>query len=89
MYTLDGRNMLSREEAFNEIRSALEIKDYMGDNLDALYDVLSVFRGEINLLHACHMLNALKGYGCRLLKTFFDAAEENKYLSFTMGMKHE
>ena len=89
MYILDGRNMLTKQDAYREIKTALEAPEYMGNNLDALSDVLSETRGEIALVHACAMLNSLKKYGLRILEVFFDAAEGNPHLSFTLGMRAE
>ncbi|MBQ3761747.1 MAG: barstar family protein [Clostridia bacterium] len=89
MYILDGRNMLTKQEAYAEIKKVLEAPEYMGNNLDALSDVLSETQGEITLIHACAMLNGLKKYALRLLEVFFDACEDNPYLSFTLGMKHD
>lgn len=88
MYTIDGSKMLTKKDAYQELRTALEAPDYMGANLDALHDVLGETRGEVTLIHACAMLNALGKYGCRILEVFFDAAEENEFLTFTLGMKH-
>ncbi len=85
MFIIDGRNMTSRTEAYKELKKALEAPDYMGSNLDALYDVLSEMRGEIVLLHCCTMLNSLKKFGLSLLEVFFDATGENPYLSFSLG----
>lgn len=88
MFVIDGRNMDTRENAYRELKRALEAPDYMGDNLDALYDVLSGMRGEIVLEHACTMLNALQDYSLRLLEVLFDAARDNRYLTFTVGGGH-
>ena len=87
MYIIDGEKMLSRQEAYAEIKQALEAPDYMGSNLDALFDVLTEMRGEIVLVHACAMLNSLKKFGLSLLEVFFDAASDNPYLSFSLGLK--
>ena len=89
MFIIDGRNMLTRREAYQELKRALEAPEYMGANLDALHDVLSEMRGEIVLVHACAMLNALKRFGLSLLEVLFNATNENPYLSFTLGMKHD
>ena len=80
-YTVNGSNMLTKSDAHAELASALEIKDYYGANLDALYDVLGGFRGRIRLINTVQMLNGLKGYGCKILKTLFDAASENEYIT--------
>ena len=89
MYTIDGRAMTTRQDAYAEIKRALEAPDYMGSNLDAIYDVLTGMRGEIRMTHACVMLNALGKYGCRILEVFFDAAQDNASLSFTLGHAQE
>ena len=88
MFIIDGRNMHTRQEAYAELKRALEAPDYLGSNLDALHDVLSEMRGEIVLIHACDMLNELKKFGLSLLGVIFDATNENPYLSFTLGMKN-
>ena len=88
-YIIDGSAMTTRQEAYAEIKRALEAPDYMGSNLDALHDVLTEMRGDIFLTHACKMLNALGKYGCRVLEVFFDAAEENGFISFTLGHGRE
>ena len=89
MYIINGSAMTTRQEAYAEIKRALNAPDYMGSNLDAVYDVLSEMRGDIRLTHACHMLNALGKYGCRILEVFFDAAQDNKYLTFQLGHAQE
>jgi len=81
-FVIDGRNMTARRAAHEEIAKALSFPGYYGHNLDALYDMLSTFEGTAKLAHAAEMLNSLGGYGCSLLKTFFDAAEANKRFSF-------
>ncbi len=88
MIVIDGSKMTSRAEAYKEIKAALEAPEYMGNNLDALHEILCETRGEIRLVHACEMLNSLKKYGLRLLEVFFDACEDNRHISFTLGMKH-
>jgi len=85
MYIIDGSAISTREEAYSEIRRALEAPEYFGNNLDALNDILTGMEGEIRFTHACHMLNALGAYGCRLLSVFYAAAEENSRITFTAG----
>ena len=83
-YILNGAAMLSRTAAHAEIARALELPDYYGGNLDALWDVVSVMEAEITLTQPAPMLNALGKYGCKLLQTLFEAAEENKNLTFAL-----
>lgn len=89
MYIIDCSKMTTRKDAFEELKRGLEAPDYMGANLDALHDVLGETRGEVRLVHVCKMLNALKGYGCNMLKVFFDAAEENEALTVLLGHGQE
>ncbi|MBQ3669832.1 MAG: barstar family protein [Clostridia bacterium] len=86
MYIIDGSKMLNKQEAYKELKRALEAPDYMGSNLDALNDVLGETRGEIVMIHACEMLNSLKKYGLSILGVLFDATNDNPYLTFSLGM---
>lgn len=81
---IEGVNMLSREDAHAELKRALRLPDYYGANLDALYDLASTMAGDARLNDAPVMLNALGVYGCKLLQTLFEAAEENPEFSFRL-----
>lgn len=85
MFIIDGSVITNRENAYAEIARALEAPEYFGNNLDALYDVLTGMQGDIRFSHACHMLNALGTYGCKILSVFYEAAEENPRITFTAG----
>ena len=80
--TIDGAAMLSREAAHAELARALNLPDYYGANLDALYDCASAMDAEVTLVHPAQMLDALKVYGCKLLQTLFDAADSNPDFHF-------
>ena len=79
---IDGAAMLSREAAHAELARALELPEYYGGNLDALYDCASAMEAELTLLHPAPMLDALKTYGCKLLETLYEAAECNPGFQF-------
>ena len=79
---IDGAAMLSRADAHAELARALELPEYYGANLDALYDCASTMDAELALVHPAPMLDALKVYGCRLLQTLFDAADSNPGFRF-------
>ena len=81
-YTIDGAAMLTRESAHAELKRALELPEYYGANLDALYDCISTMDAELTLIHPAPMLDALKTYGCDLLRAFYEAAEENPGFRF-------
>ena len=82
--TIDGAAMLSRESAHAELKRALELPEYYGANLDALWDCASTCDAELTLIHPASMLNALKVYGCKLIQTLCEAADNNPKFSFTV-----
>lgn len=83
-YRINGDLMHSRQEAHDEIARAMQFPEYYGRNLDALWDMLTTTSGKAVITGVSGMLNALGGYGCRLLKTFYDAAEENSRFEFSV-----
>ena len=84
-FIIEGKNMTARRPAHEEIAAALHFPEYYGHNLDALYDMLTAFEGTARLENTVEMLKNLEGYGCNLLKTFYDAMEANKRFVFIAG----
>ena len=82
---IDGAAMLSRADAHAELARALELPEYYGANLDALYDCVTAMDAELTLVHPAPMLDALKVYGCKLLETLYEAADSNSGFSFQVG----
>jgi len=80
---LDGTKMCDKTAAHEHIAEMMGFPQWYGNNLDALWDMLSE-RGEaeIVLINSAAMLNELGTYGCRLLSCFFDAAAENDHMVF-------
>lgn len=83
--TIDGRNMTTRAAAHQEIAQALQLPVYYGSNLDALWDVASTFEADVTMANPGAMLNALQGYGCKLLATLYEAAERNPEFTFQIN----
>ncbi len=83
-FVIDGMKMTERRKAHEEIARAMCFPDFYGHNLDALFDMLSTFEGSAKIVNVANALNALGGYGCNLIKTFFDAAEENSRFTFIL-----
>ncbi|MBQ1256051.1 MAG: barstar family protein [Clostridia bacterium] len=83
-YVIDGAKMADRRAAHEEIAGAMCFPEYYGHNLDALFDMLSTFEGHVSVKNVPAALNALGSYGLSLLKTFYDAAEENRRFTFTI-----
>lgn len=77
-YILNGQNMSTRENAYDEITRVLELPAYFGRNLDALWDVASCMEGEIILA------NGVIGYGETVLSLLREAADENTRLTLTI-----
>lgn len=74
---LDGSRMKDRRSTHLYLAQTLRFPAYYGRNLDALYDCLTEFCGDmlIILQHAPSMLSLLGQYGEDLLQVFQNAAE--------------
>ena len=81
---IQGAEMLTRESAHAELARALDFPEYYGANLDALWDLASTTSADAELADGAVMLNHLGVYGCKLLQTLFEAAEENPDFHFRM-----
>ena len=81
-YLIEGTNMRDRDSAHAELARALHLSPHYGANLDALWDEVSCLRADVTLAHPAAMLNSLGVYGCKLLQTLYEAAEENPDFRF-------
>ena len=81
---LDGEKMNTRERAHNYMRCKLNLTEYYGRNLDALWDMLSIYSEpiEIHLLNYYSLIDELGAYGDELIEVFRDAERENKNIKF-------
>lgn len=81
---LDGRRMESPAEAHNYLKEALNFPDYYGENLDALWDMLTSLDHPtfIVLNFSGKMRENLGVYGRKMLLTFKEAARQNHHLHF-------
>jgi ribonuclease inhibitor len=79
---LDGRKMTDRAALHDYLCEALELPDYYGRNLDALYDLLTEdgHPRKILLRGSAEVEAQLGGYGIAFLETLRQAAEENPAL---------
>ena len=80
---LDGRNMTSKESLHAYVKEKFQFPEYYGNNLDALYDLLTERTGtiEIELLYAEEIKERLCGYGEAFIETLQDAVAENKSIT--------
>mgnify|MGYP002514582791 FL=1 len=70
---LDGK--LIKKQGHDYLKEALNLPDYYGKNLDALYDCLTEIDGEIELVNADEVESDI-------IETFTDASRENDFLKF-------
>ena len=70
---LDGK--LINQSGHDYLMEALDLPDYYGKNLDALYDCLTEIECEIELVNAGEVDEDI-------IETFNDAAAENEFLTF-------
>ena len=75
IYELDGKKIA--EEGHKYLKITLNFPEYYGENLDALYDCLSVFNGEIHIKNITHINECI-------LDTFDDAVNDNEFLKVIM-----
>lgn len=81
--TLSAKNMRTKGQAHAYIKQEMGFPDYYGENLDALWDMLTGENEELEIiLTDCDLLREDLGeYGEKLLETFVQAGEENPILS--------
>lgn len=81
---LDGRRMTSRKEAHAYLKEVLALPEYYGNNLDALYDVLTE-RAEptcITLEHFDRAREFLGRYAELIVTTISQASLHNPSIDF-------
>lgn len=82
---LDGREMTTRALAHDALTRALQLPDYYGRNLDALWDMVSTMEADVQLTYAEDMLSALGMYGQKLLALLEEADAKNPSFHFSLG----
>lgn len=79
---IDGREMHSKVCAHSHIKKVMELPEYYGENLDALWDLLSTISlpTTIRLQHREALIESLGAYGEQLIDVLREAAFENDAL---------
>ena len=80
---LDGRELTAMEEVHARFAQALDLPDYYGGNLDALFDCLTETRGDVTvrLLHRKALEERLGRRGNALVGLLRRAAEEAEHIT--------
>jgi len=71
---LDGNMLLNKETAHDYLKKMLELPEYYGENLDALYDCLTELQDVEITIYAKQQENI---YFNRMIRVFKEAAKEN------------
>ena len=76
---LNGSRMLGKAEMHSYLKRKLDLPEYYGNNLDALWDCLSTdsLPRKVIICNTGMLLDNMGPYGEKLIKLFVDAAEEN------------
>lgn len=70
---LDGR--LIKKDGHDYLMEALDLPDYYGKNLDALYDCLTEICCDVTLIYSDEVEDDI-------IQTFVDASNENQFFNF-------
>lgn len=79
---LNGRFMTDRASAHDHLQKQLQLPEYYGRNLDALFDLLTerTEPTDIIVLEWAELELNLGGYAAALMDTLYDAARDNPVL---------
>lgn len=80
---LNGKRMITKEKTHAYLKRKFDFPDYYGRNLDALWDLLSVWDKEllIVIINKADVIENLNSYGNSLLKLFDELDDENRNIS--------
>lgn len=78
--TVNGEHLLEPEQAYAYLRELFGFPAYYGNNLDALYDMLTQITEPSFIIFQPAASDRQSGFYRRLLRVFRDAAEDNPAL---------
>jgi len=82
---IDALDMKDRESLHLVMKEALNLPDYYGNNLDALWDCLrDLPPTELLLRHAESLSSLPDGYGEKMIGLLREAVEEHPHFVFTL-----
>lgn len=76
---LDGKVLTNRQQLHAAIAQQLHLPDYYGENLDALWDILSSWNEPLQIVieNSSCIINNVGSYGEAVLQLLQDAQEAN------------
>lgn len=86
---LDGRLCVDRTQTHLVFKELLDLPEYYGMNLDALYDCISTMHCTLHVMYWDVMVEQLGHYGQLVLNTLTEAAEENPEFELILEEIHE
>lgn len=83
---IDGKVIIDRKTLFQQLKTQVNSQEFYGDNLDALWDVLSYMDKElhITIMNQNDLEENLGEYAKSLLKVFYDLKNINGNVSINM-----
>lgn len=83
---LDGALITDRAALHDLLAEKFAFPAYYGRNLDALYDLLSVYpeRVSVTVIHTDQLLENLGRYGKSVIQTLLDASQDNVRLTISI-----
>lgn len=84
---IDGKKITDKQALHKYLKEQCKFPDYYGNNLDALYDVLTERAEPLEIMveQAEELKEILCGYGEAFIETLQDAAAENKNFSLKLS----
>lgn len=84
---LNGKRMISKKMAHEYLKRKLNLPDHYGNNLDALWDILTCISEHIDiiLINQDILYENIGDYGASLVDTFVEAMDENPNINFTVN----
>ncbi|WP_103981858.1 barstar family protein [Helcococcus massiliensis] len=80
---LDGRDYTSKEAFHKDMKKKFNFPDFYGENLDALWDLLSEKNAlNIEIKHSSDLIKNLGDYGKQIIDLFTDLREEGFTVTF-------
>lgn len=76
---INGKNIIDRASFHRYMKEGLNLGDYYGENLDALWDILSPYSEQvlIRIINQNLLEENLGQYGKSIVDLFLDLEEEN------------